>query len=80
MKTAKIYFKGNLVDTIEYERVLISSIYEFFDDKNNIIAFVPLDHMIIVDYSRQTVFVKGSDLINLAVPEFPDDRTENFYK
>lgn len=87
MKTANIYFEGNLIDTVECTGadyvVRADSVLLFLANDQNVkvtVAVVPNNHLIVFEQVNHTLAIKGSDMINLLVPEMPSDRVENFYK
>ena len=62
MKTAKIYFEGNLVSEIEFETVMYVLGHEFRDKENQLVAIVPLTHLIVVKEIANVVRVNGEEL------------------
>lgn len=74
MKTAKIYFEGNLVCTVNCKEIIFPSsdfqVFTIKDEHGKIQSFVPINYMIIIE-EKEIFAVKGSIL---GITKMPNDR------
>ena len=69
MKKLKIYYKGEFVREIEYERITQNNdtkCWEVFLDENlNFSAFIPFDYLIVKETMPTTFEISGKDLLGI---------------
>ena len=69
MKKLKIYYRGEFVREIEYERIMQNDVTKcwevFIDEKLNFSAFIPFDYLIVKNTMPTTFEISEKDLLGI---------------
>jgi len=69
MKKLKVYYKGEFITEIEYDRIRQNDntkCWEVFsDEKLTLSAFIPFDYLIVKETENLTFTVSGNDLLGI---------------
>lgn len=74
MKTAKIYFEGNLVCTVGFKTIMYIEGRELRGKNNELIAVIPNSHMIVIEENETRVFEVSKDKLIGIIKNNDSDR------